>query len=263
MSRIAETFAGLRKRGEKGLVTYLTAGDPDLERTAALIAVMDQAGADIIEIGIPFSDPLADGPVIQAASNRALAAGVTVDRILAMVAEVRAAVAAPLVLMTYYNPVFQQGLEAFCRRAAESGVDGMIVPDLPYEESGPLLRAADRYGIDLIPLVAPTSTPSRIAAICARARGFIYCVSVTGVTGMRETIETDLRSLGDSIRQHTNLPVAIGFGVSGPEAAARVAPFCDAVVVGSAIVRLIGAGAFEEVGRFTAALKRALSPQGG
>lgn len=260
MSRIAETFAALRQRGAKGLITYLTAGDPDLERTAALIAVMDRAGADIIEIGIPFSDPLADGPVIQAASNRALAAGVTVDKILAMVAAVRAAVAAPLVLMTYYNPVFQRGLEAFCRRAAESGVDGVIVPDLPYEESGPLLRAADRHGIDLIPLVAPTSTPSRIAAICAQARGFIYCVSVTGVTGMRETIETDLRRLGDSVRQHTNLPVAIGFGVSGPEAAARVASFCDAVVVGSAIVRLIGDGAFEEVGRFTAALKRALGP---
>ncbi|MGQ9511916.1 tryptophan synthase subunit alpha [Thermodesulfitimonas sp.] len=262
MSRIAATFTGLRKRGAKGLITYLTAGDPDLERTAALITAMDQAGADIIEVGIPFSDPLADGPVIQAAANRALAGGVTVAKILGMVAQVRAAVAAPLVLMTYYNPVFQQGLEAFCRRAAETGVDGIIVPDLPYEESGPLLHAADHYGIDLIPLVAPTSTPSRIAAICARARGFIYCVSVTGVTGMRETIETDLKSLSQTIRQHTDLPVAIGFGVSGPEAAARLAPFCDAVVVGSAIVRLIGDGAFEEVGRFTAALKQALSPRG-
>lgn len=258
MSRIAATFAGLRERGEKGLITYLTAGDPDLGRSAALITAMARAGADIVEIGIPFSDPLADGPVIQAASSRALAGGVTVKKILAMVAAVRQEITCPLVLMTYYNPVLQQGLATFCRQAAESGVDGIIVPDLPYEESGPLLRWADHYGLDLIPLVAPTSTPARIAAICRQARGFIYCVSVTGVTGMREKIETDLQALSSLIRKETELPVAIGFGVSGPEAAARIATFCDAVVVGSAIVRLIGEGAFEEVERFTAALKTAL-----
>jgi len=259
MSRIKETFAALKRRGEKGLITYLMGGDPDLERTRELILAMAEAGADMVEVGIPFSDPLADGPVIQAASNRALAGGVTVNGILQMVGEVRQKVALPLVLMTYYNPVLQYGLEAFCRRAAESGADGLIVPDLPYEESELLRFYADRHGLDLIPLVAPTSTPVRVAAICARARGFIYCVSVTGVTGMREKIETDLEALSSLVRRYTDLPVAIGFGVSGPEGVARVAPFCDAVVVGSAIVRLIAEEAYEEVGKLTAALKGALS----
>ena len=258
MNRIEETFRRLSAAGETALVGFVTAGDPDAERSLAVCSALCAGGVDVLELGVPFSDPTADGPVIQAAANRALAGGATVGDILAMVAELRPAVAAPLVLMTYYNPVLQQGLESFCRRAAESGVDGMIVPDLPYEESEPLLNCADRYGIDLIPLVAPTSTRPRVAAICARARGFIYCVSVTGVTGIRDKIETDLKGLSSLIREHTSLPVAIGFGVSSPEAAARIAPFCDAVVVGSALVRLIGERAFGEVGRFTAALKQAL-----
>lgn len=258
MSRIAETFARLKERGEKGLITYLMAGDPDLRRTEELITSMAQAGADIIEIGIPFSDPLADGPVIQAAANRALSNGITVRGILDAVGRTRKKVNLPLVLMTYYNPVLQYGIERFCRTASKNGVDGLIVPDLPYEESGTLRKYTDRCGIDLIPLVAPTSTPVRLAAICAGARGFIYCVSVTGVTGMREQIETDLQTLSGLIRSRTDLPVAIGFGVSGPDAAARVAPYCDAVVVGSALVRLIGDNAYGEVEKLTAALKTAL-----
>lgn len=263
MSRIRETFNALKERGEKGLITYLMGGDPDLEQTGRLILAMVQAGADLVEVGIPFSDPLADGPVIQTAANRALAAGTTVDGILEMVGEVCKQVNVPLVLMTYYNLVLQYGLDAFCRRAAEKGAAGLIVPDLPHEEIGPLKQHADFYGLDLVPLVAPTSTPDRVAAICAQARGFIYCVSVTGVTGVRETIETDLQALSDLVRRHTDLPVAIGFGVSGPETAARVAPFCDAVVVGSAIVRLIAEGACGEVGRLTASLKAALRPRAG
>jgi tryptophan synthase alpha chain len=263
VSRISEAFNALKERGEKGLITYLMGGDPGLEQTGRLILAMAQAGADLVEVGIPFSDPLADGPVIQAAANRALAAGTTVDGILETVGEVCKQTDVPLVLMTYYNPVLQYGLDAFCRRAAEKGVAGLIVPDLPHEESGPLKQHTDFYGLDLIPLVAPTSTPGRVAAICAQARGFIYCVSVTGVTGMRETIETDLQALTDLVRRHTDLPVAIGFGVSGPGSAARVAPFCDAVVVGSAIVRLIAEGAYGEVERLTASLKAALRPRAG
>ncbi|MEW6448114.1 MAG: tryptophan synthase subunit alpha [Bacillota bacterium] len=258
MSRIAQAFGRLKERGEKGLITYLMAGDPDLGRTEELIALMAGAGADIIEIGIPFSDPLADGPIIQAAANRALSNGVTVRGILEAVGRMRKKVNLPLVLMTYYNPVLQYGLENFCCSAAENGVDGLIVPDLPLEESGLLREYTGRRGIDLIPLVAPTSTQERLAAICAAARGFVYCVSVTGVTGVRERIETDLRTLSVLIRNCTDLPVAIGFGVSGPDAAVRVAPYCDAVVVGSALVRLIGENAYGEVGKLTAALKTAL-----
>jgi len=234
------------------------AGDPDLTRTKELVARMAGAGADIIEIGIPFSDPLADGPVIQAAANRALANGITVRGVLQAVGQMRKEVDLPLVLMTYYNPVLQYGIERFCRDAAENGADGLIVPDLPHEESGPLRECSSRCGIDLVPLVAPTSTPARLAAICGVARGFIYCVSVTGVTGMREKIETDLRAFAGLVRRYTELPVAIGFGVSGPDAAARVATYCDAVVVGSALVRLIGRGAYEEVEKLTASLKAAL-----
>ena len=260
MSRIAEKFAELRRREEKGLITYITGGDPSLQKTRELIALMARSGADAVEVGIPFSDPIADGPVIQAASNRALAGGTTVDGILETVGESRRETGVPLMLMTYYNPVFQYGLEAFCRKAADHGIDGLIVPDLPYEESAALRHYADLHGLDLIPLVAPTSTPGRVAKICAQARGFIYCIAVTGVTGMREQIETDLAGLSNLVRSYTELPVAIGFGVSSPSSITRIAPFCDAVVVGSAIVNLIGQGKFEEVGMLAADLKSALRP---
>lgn len=258
MSRIEKTFMALRRNGGKGLITYITGGDPGLPVTRELILTMARSGADIVEVGIPFSDPIADGPVIQAASNRALGGGVTVDGILNTIRQVRKETAVPIVLMTYYNPILQYGLESFCRSAVESGADGLIVPDLPYEESGPLGGHADRHGLDLIPLVAPTSTPARVTGICAQARGFVYCVAVTGVTGARERIETDLAALSRLVRDCTSLPVAIGFGVSGPEAAVRIAPYCDAVVVGSAIVSLVAQGDFRGVELLTADLKKAL-----
>ncbi len=258
MSRIDKTFQALRRNGAKGLITYITGGDPGLPVTLQLVLAMARSGADIIEVGIPFSDPIADGPVIQAASNRALAGGVTVDGILDTIRSAREKTAVPLVIMTYYNPIFQYGLEPFCRRAVESGADGLIVPDLPLEESGPLKDHADRYGIDLIPLVAPTSTPPRVKDICAQARGFVYCVAVTGVTGARERIETDLAALSGLVRGFTSLPVAIGFGISGPEAALRTASYCDAVVVGSAIVSLVAQNDYKGVELLTADLKQAL-----
>jgi tryptophan synthase alpha chain len=258
MSRIDKTFQALRRNGDRGLITYITGGDPGLPATLQLLLAMARSGADIIEVGIPFSDPIADGPVIQAASNRALAHGVTVDGILETISLAREKTAVPLVLMTYYNPIFQYGLEPFCRMAVKSGADGLIVPDLPLEESGPLRVHADRYGIDLIPLIAPTSTPERVTGICAQARGFVYCVAVTGVTGARERIETDLAVLSGLVRGCTSHPVAIGFGISGPEAASRAASYCDAVVVGSAIVSLVAQNDFKGVELLTADLKKAL-----
>jgi len=260
--RLGETFAGLAARGEKGLITYLTAGDPDLETTVRLAETMEQAGADVIELGIPFSDPVADGPTIQKASYRALSKGVRVAAILRAAARLRSRVRAPLILMTYYNPVFQYGLEKFARDAAEAGVDGLIVPDLPLEEAGPLLAAADSCRLALVPLAAPTTTESRFQKIVAIARGFIYCVAVTGVTGARERTDPDLGRLTGLARKYTRLPVAVGFGLAGPAQAAQTAAFCDAVVVGSAIVRLIagqGPGAAEAVGKFVRELKSALN----
>lgn len=259
MSRIKDTFDTLKSRGEKALITYLTGGDPSLAATRELVLSMARSGADIVEIGIPFSDPLADGPVIQAASLRALSAGSTVAGLLNTVRNIRRDSQVPIVLMTYYNPVMQYGLGQFTIDAVQSGVDGLIVPDLPYEESEPLRLQADQNGLDLIPLVAPTSTPARLSAICSAARGFVYCVAVTGVTGTRVQIETDLDALTREVRRHTNLPVAIGFGVSGPESAARVSGYCDGVVVGSALVKLIGEKDNDRVEELTTQLKQALA----
>lgn len=258
MTRIKETFATLAKNQRKGLITYLTAGAPDLEITREMLLEMARSGADLIEIGIPFSDPMADGPVIQAASNQALAGGVKVGGILQMVKEVRKEIDLPLVLMTYYNPVLQYGLEKFCQHAAESGIDGIIVPDLPYEESEPLLQCIERCGLDYIPLIAPTSTAERIEAICKRAQGFIYCVSVTGITGGQGKIKTDLQGFCNQVRKYTSLPLAVGFGISKPEMAKEIVPYCDAVVVGSALVRLVVEGTYSEVGRLTADFKQAI-----
>jgi len=258
VSIIRKTFADLAQRGEKGLITYLTGGDPDLETSQNLIAAMARSGADIIEVGLPFSDPLADGPVIQAASNRALAGGVTVSGILEMVKDARREISTPIVLMTYYNPILQYDLEVFCRDAGNSGVNGLIVPDLPYEESGLLREYVGLNGIDFIPMVAPTSSAERIGTICSSGQGFVYCVSVTGVTGMRDNIDTDFDAMSSLIRQHTTLPLAIGFGISGPERAALIAPFCDAVIVGSALVDLIAQKKYIQVEELTAALKAAL-----
>ncbi|OAT86418.1 tryptophan synthase subunit alpha [Desulfotomaculum copahuensis] len=243
VNRISRCFDELAARREKGLIAYICAGDPDLDTTVRLVEAIAAAGADLVELGIPFSDPVADGPSIQRAAARALAGGVKVAQIIAAAARIRRRTDVPLIFMTYYNPVLQYGLEEFVRDAASAGVDGLIVPDLPLEEAGALLAPAGGAGLALIPLVAPTTTPERLQAISAAARGFVYCVSVTGVTGARQEIHTDLAKFTGRVRAYTGLPLAVGFGISGPAAAARVAPCCDAVVVGSAIVDRVAAAA--------------------
>jgi tryptophan synthase alpha chain len=238
-SRIDTTFERLRARGERALVAYLMAGDPSLPDTERLVVEAERRGADVIELGVPFSDPLADGPVIQRAGVRGLAAGTTLARVLETVAGLRARVRVPLVLMTYYNPVLQFGLAAFARAAATVGVDGLIVPDLPHEESEPLRAETDPAGVDLIHMVAPTSPPARVKAIARRSRGFIYVVSLTGVTGERRELPKDLDAQVRTLRLVTTKPVCVGFGVSTPEQVAAVGRIADGVAVGSAIVRTI------------------------
>lgn len=238
MSRIGDTFARLGKSGDKALITFITAGDPDLAATARLIPRMAAAGADIIELGVPFSDPMADGPTIQKASERALAAGTTLAGILAMVKEVRSSCQVPLLLMGYYNPIYIYGVERFCRDAVAAGVDGVLVVDLPPEESAELKTVADQAGLDVIFLLTPTSDASRIKTVNRLGRGFIYYVSVTGVTGARTSLADSLSASVTAIRRQVRLPLAVGFGISTPEQAAGVAAVADGVVVGSAIVKL-------------------------
>jgi tryptophan synthase alpha chain len=262
-SRIDTTFEQLRARGERALVAYLMAGDPSLPETARLVVEAERRGADVIELGVPFSDPLADGPVIQRAGVRGLAAGTTLARVLEAVADLRARVQVPLVLMTYYNPVLQFGLTAFARAAATVGVDGLIVPDLPHEESEPLRVEAEPAGVDLIHMVAPTSPPARLKAIARRSRGFIYVVSLTGVTGERRELPKDLDAQVRTLRLVTTKPVCIGFGVSTPEQVAAVGRIADGVAVGSAIVRTVeqhaGTDALvDKVGELIATLKAPL-----
>ncbi|KFD41274.1 tryptophan synthase subunit alpha [Peptococcaceae bacterium SCADC1_2_3] len=238
---MTKRFKDLTARQEKGLITYLTAGYPDLNTTIKLVEVMAGHGADFIELGIPFSDPIADGPVIQQAANFALQKGIKTAEIIAAVRKIRQrlSTSVPLIFMTYYNPILQYGLRRFVAHSVEAGIDGLIVPDLSFEESEELRTVADAYNLALIPLVAPTTPLERLTAFKANARGFVYCVSVTGVTGVRNEITTDLASFTDRVRQCINLPVAIGFGIAGPYQAAQVAPFCEAVIVGSAVVNLI------------------------
>ncbi len=253
----------LRGRGERALIPYFTAGDPSLSVTRRLVVEAARRGADIVELGIPFSDPLADGPVIQRATQRALAAGVTLPRVLELVREMRGDVAAPMIFLTYYNPVLAFGLKAFCRTAVEVGVDGLIVADLPPEEAGPLLAEADPVGLDLIHLVAPTSTPERMRKIARATGSFIYMVSLTGVTGARTALPPELGRYLRALRGITTKPICVGFGISTPEQAALVGRQADGVIVGSAIVDLVErhAGSHEllsTVGDFIAALKAPL-----
>ncbi len=238
MSRIEQTFARLRADGRKALIPYLMAGDPSLQETEALVLALEKAGADIIELGVPFSDPIADGPVIQKAAERALAAGASLKRILETVAHLRRRTHVPLVLMAYYNTIHAFGERAFCHAACEAGVDGLIVPDLPPEEAGGLCAAA-AAGPDIILLVAPTSTPARRALIARRSRGFIYYVSVTGTTGAKLATLTDITANVATIRGITTTPVVVGFGISTAEEAGAVAQVADGVVVGSALVRQV------------------------
>jgi len=262
-SRLHGTFARLRARGERALVVYLTAGDPSLADTRRLVIEAERRGADVVELGVPFSDPLAEGPVIQRAMMRARAAGTTVSRVLETVATMRAEVRVPLVLFTYYNPVLAFGLKAFARAAVDAGVDGALVVDLPPEEAEPLAAEADAAGLDLIHLVAPTSTPPRVRLIARRSRGFIYVVSVTGVTGERQDLPADLAAQIRTLRRVTTMPVCVGFGISTPAQVAVVGRLADGAIVGSAIVRLVeeraGSSALvDDVGKFVAELKAPL-----
>ena len=237
MSRIAETFAGLRARRRTGLVAFLTVGYPSVEDTLRLVPALIEGGADVIELGVPFSDPLAEGPTIQRSSHHALERGVTPAVCLDVVAGLRAqGVEAPIVLMGYYNPLLSYGLEEFCRDAAAAGADGIIAVDLPPEESHPLRDACRRRGLDLVYLLAPTSTDGRIELVAGLASGFVYCVSVTGVTGAREELPAGLSAFVNRVRACTPLPVAVGFGISKPKHFRAVARIADAAVIGSAII---------------------------
>jgi tryptophan synthase alpha chain len=237
--RIAGAFSRLREQGEKGLIAFTTAGYPDVGSSFEILKALADSGSDLIEIGVPFSDPIADGPVIQKASQAALAGGVRQADIFDIALKLRMQTDIPVLLMTYYNPVLRSGVGNFARRARDSGIDGLIVPDLPVEEDDQLRGEASAAGLSLIPFAAPTSTDRRLARVAARADGFIYCVSVAGVTGARTEIKTDIKFFTDRIRKHTGCPLAVGFGVSGPELAVKIAAHCDAIVVGSAIIRSI------------------------
>ncbi len=263
MSRIADRFGKLRAAGERALVPYVTAGDPSLEATEALVLALAESGADLIEIGVPFSDPIADGPTIQRAIERSLAVGTTLRRVLGSVRKLREQTDVPLLLMGSANPFYAMGLEGFLETAAEAGVDGLIVPDLPPEEGEDLYEGAARRGIDGVLLAAPTTTPERLAMLAARSRGFLYYVSLTGVTGARSEVVAGLEEGVRSARRLGELPVCVGFGISTPEQAAEVGRYADGVVVGSAIVERIEAAtspdaAVDEVARFCAALKAPL-----
>jgi tryptophan synthase alpha chain len=263
MSRIDETFARLRTDGRTGLVTYVTAGDPDADRSARILQALDEAGADILEVGIPFSDPLADGPVIQRASERALAAGATLKSSLRLIEGIRPTISSPIVVFTYVNPILAMGLKHFMHRAADVGVDGLLVLDLPIEEAEELRDAAMAVRIDPIFLLSPTTTEYRIRRAAELGRGFLYGISRLGVTGERDTIAEGAYAMVDRIRSVTALPVALGFGISCPEHVAEVGRFADAAVVGSGLVKRIveasnGSDLMGEVRRYVHWLKSGL-----
>ena len=255
MGNIAEAFSN-----GKAFIPFITCGDPDLDTTERAVRAMAQAGAGLIELGIPFSDPTAEGPVIQAANQRALASGVTTDKVFEMVRRLRRDVALPLVFMTYANVVFSYGTERFCAACEEIGVDGLILPDIPYEEREEFEPACRRHGLDLISMIAPTSE-ARIAAIARDAAGFLYVVSSLGVTGVRGAITTDIGAMVKKIRENTAIPCAVGFGISTPEQAARMAALSDGAIVGSAIVKLMeqyGKDAVPHVAEYVRTMKRAV-----
>jgi len=239
MRRIEKRFRDLKKRDEKALVAYLTAGDPDLEKTKEIILGLDGAGVDILEIGVPFSDPTADGPIIQAASRRALENGTTLSNILDMIESVRKFSEIPIVLFGYYNPILTYGNERFAKKAKACNIDGILVVDLPPEESAELKKYTDRSGIDFISLIAPTTPSERIRKISKKATGFLYYVSITGVTGTAKPQVSDIQREMKRIRDITTLPVVVGFGISTRKQAGEIAPCTDGIVIGSAFVRLI------------------------
>lgn len=264
MTSVAHCFQALRSQGACALIPFITAGDPDLATTAQALRVLDQAGADLIELGVPYSDPLADGPVIQAAATRALGRGVRLEDVLDIVRSLKGEIKAPIILFTYYNPIFYRGIDLFLREIADAGVKGLVVPDLPLEEADSLLKPAAQMGIDVTLLIAPTSPMERIQAIAQQSQGFIYLVSVTGVTGMRNQVATRVESLLTSIREVTDKPIGVGFGISEAEQARQVKQWgADAVIVGSAFVKRLAEGSPEiglaQIETFCRQLKLAIS----
>lgn len=256
MSRIDDAFVALRASGRTGLVTYVTAGDPDLERTAGILTRLDRSGVDVLEVGVPFSDPLADGPVIQRATERALAAGATLSGVLDMIADIRPGISAPIVIFSYANPILRMGLDTFVARAAEAGVDGVLTLDVPPEESDDLHAALSTAGIDTIFLLSPTTTTERIRRAAALGSGFLYGISRLGVTGARQALADSAAELGARVRAETDRPLALGFGLSRPEHVRAVGQWADAAVVGSALVSVIAEhgtspALLDEVERYT------------
>ncbi|MGN0114376.1 MAG: tryptophan synthase subunit alpha [Acutalibacteraceae bacterium] len=255
MTKIANAF----KNG-KAFIPFITCGDPDLETTAKIVREMAKNGADLIELGIPFSDPTAEGPVIQAANIRALSNGATTDDIFDLVVDLRRDVTVPMVFMTYANVVFSYGADKFISKCAEIGIDGLILPDIPFEEKGEFDGICEKYGVDLISLIAPTSE-DRIAMIAKEAKGFIYIVSSLGVTGVRNEITTDIAALVKTVRENTDTPCAVGFGISTPQQAANMAAQADGVIVGSAIVKIAaqyGKESAEPIGEYVKSMKDAI-----
>ncbi len=255
MSNIYKAF-----ENKKAFIPFITGGDPDLNTTKKLLIAMEAAGADLIEIGIPFSDPIAEGPVIQEASQRSLAGGCTTDRLFEMVKEARKTVKIPMVFMTYINPIYTYGKERFMKRCVECQIDGVIVPDLPYEEKSELSGICEQYGIDLISLIAPTSH-DRIRMIAKEAKGFVYCVSSLGVTGVRTEITTNVGEMVKMVKEVNDIPAAIGFGISTPEQARNMASVSDGAIVGSAIVKIVakyGRDCIPEVVKYVTSMKEAV-----
>jgi tryptophan synthase alpha chain len=264
MTSVSERFEQLRSHARCALIPFITAGDPDLATTEATIKLLDENGADLIELGVPYSDPLADGPVIQAAATRALKQGVRLEQVLEVVKRVSPAVRSPIVLFTYYNPILNRGIESFLQDVAAAGVKGLVVPDLPLEEAEILLQPAQQYGIEVILLVAPTTPQERIRAIAEQSQGFIYLVSTTGVTGVRAQLESRVKDRLLELRTITDKPVGVGFGISQPEHARQVASWgADAVIVGSAFVKRLAEQTpekgLQEIAEFCRTLKSAIS----
>ncbi len=263
MNRLTRCFTALENQNSKALITFITAGDPDLAATERIIPILEDAGADIIELGMPFSDPMADGPTIQLSSERALASGTTLAKILETVRSVRKKTAIPIILMGYLNPIHAYGYERFAADATDAGVDGVLLVDMPPEESGPFLKSANQHGLNVIFLLTPTSTDDRIAKVAELGRGFVYYVTVAGVTGARTSVSATLGEELERVRSVVSVPVAAGFGISTPEQAASVAAISDGVVVGSAIVKLFqqfsGTELEVELKSFIGSLKRAMT----
>jgi tryptophan synthase alpha chain len=267
VSRIADTFARLRADGRPGLVTYTTAGDPDLARSGDILKALDRAGADVLEVGVPFSDPLADGPAIQRATERALAAGGSLRASLALIERVRPDVSAPIVVFSYANPLMRMGIDAFAARAAAAGVDGVLTLDLPIEEAGEFRAALNAAGLDMIFLLSPTTTDARIRKAADLGSGFLYGISRLGVTGARDRVAAGAEAMVKRIRRHTSMPIALGFGISSPEHVAEVGAYADAAVVGSALVSKIAEASgspdlIERVEAYVRWLKSAARPEG-